>query len=70
VFLENPKVTRCQKCQKPSEHPFGTFGTPSVRAFEDIRRILGSTLRLWTGLDLSHVYAEDFLVSIIYGYIL
>jgi hypothetical protein len=26
VFLENPRVMRCQKCQKPSEHPFGTFG--------------------------------------------
>jgi hypothetical protein len=33
MFLENPKVTRCQKCQKPSEHPFGTFGTPSVSVF-------------------------------------
>jgi hypothetical protein len=30
VFLENPKLTRCQKRQKPSKHPFGIFGTPSV----------------------------------------
>src|SRR5829696_976877 len=25
---ENPKMTRCQKCQKLVRHPFGTFGTP------------------------------------------
>jgi hypothetical protein len=22
----DPYVRQCQKCQKPSEHPFGTFG--------------------------------------------
>jgi len=26
----DPYVRQCQKCQKPSEYPFGTFGTPSV----------------------------------------
>jgi hypothetical protein len=26
-------VTRCQKCQKPSKHPFGTFVTPLVGVF-------------------------------------
>ena len=35
MFLENPKVMRCQKGQKPSEHPSVTFGTPSVSVFEE-----------------------------------
>jgi hypothetical protein len=30
VLRENLKVTRCQKCQKPSEHPFGTLAPRGV----------------------------------------
>src|SRR5215211_467171 len=32
-------VRQCQKCQKPSKHPFVTFGTPSVRVFAEITRL-------------------------------
>jgi hypothetical protein len=53
VLLKNPKVTRCQKCQKPSEYPFGTFGTPSVSVFEKRHALLGPTLRPWTDLHPS-----------------
>ena len=34
VLLENPKVTRCQKCQKPLKCPSVTFGTASHRNLE------------------------------------
>ena len=32
---------KCQKCQKLSEHPFGTFGTPSVSVLEKLHTFLG-----------------------------
>jgi hypothetical protein len=40
MISENPYVRQCQKCQKPSEHPFGTFGTPSVGVFGEIHALL------------------------------
>jgi hypothetical protein len=43
VLLENPKVTRCQKCQKPSEYPCGTFGTSLVSVFGKIQALLSPT---------------------------
>jgi hypothetical protein len=32
LLIQSSYVRQCQKCQKPSEHPFGTFGTPPVSA--------------------------------------
>src|SRR5215207_5062080 len=37
VSSENPKMTRCQKCQKPVRYPFGTFGTLLDCAFRNSR---------------------------------
>ncbi len=36
-------MRQCQKCQKPSEHPFGTFGIPSVSAFGKTHALLSPT---------------------------
>jgi hypothetical protein len=38
-----PYLRQCQKCQKPSKHPFGTFGTPSVSVFRKLRAFLSPT---------------------------
>jgi len=38
--LEKPDWTRCQRCQKPSEHPFGTFVTPSISKFGELHDLL------------------------------
>src|SRR5829696_7475184 len=32
-FFQMCYPTGCQKCQKPPEHPSGTFGTASIRDF-------------------------------------
>jgi hypothetical protein len=33
-------VRQCQKCQKSSEYPFGTFGTLSVSVFGELHDLL------------------------------
>jgi hypothetical protein len=33
-------VRQCQRCQKPSEHPFGTFVTPSVSVSGELHALL------------------------------
>ena len=33
-------MRQCQKCQKPPKCPFGTFSTPLVSVFGDIRALL------------------------------
>ena len=64
MFLENPKVMRCQKCQKSSEQPFGTFVTLSVSTFGETTRPLGST-QLREGVVLrSHPYVLRELLSV------
>jgi hypothetical protein len=69
VFLENPKVTGCQKCQKPHRHPSGTFGTPLVSVSGETTRLRQShTTPLARSQSLPLAYAEDFCTSVFYRY--
>ena len=40
LLIQSSYVRQCQKCQKPPEYPFGTFGTPSVSVFGEIHALL------------------------------
>jgi hypothetical protein len=50
MFFKNPKVTGCQRCQKFSKHPFGTFGTPLVSVSGKTHALHAHTPRLRTDL--------------------
>jgi hypothetical protein len=46
VLLENPKVTRCQKCHKGTLRASGTFGTSLVSVFGVFHALLCERLEL------------------------
>jgi hypothetical protein len=57
-----PKVMRCQKCQKPSKSPSGTFGILSVSVFAETT-LLPNQSRTTRGEGASshpHTFIEAF----------
>jgi Bacterial PH domain len=64
-------VRQCQKCQKPSRYPSGTFGTPSGSVFEEIIRssqtFIGITSKRIIFQDNAWVTGTKAVVSIPYS---